>query len=207
MILGGFIRYLAALALLLPGLASATAYTGHLVPGKYEMVISITLEMKLREGVITGTASALMPNPTEAFITGTYMAGLCNITVTFRNQTKANLKGNCGQERFEGDYKMFPAEGKKQTGVFNLQADRKARVENTEAEVVDAPPNTAVNCLKRKVSCLTACPRGDYNAEFLCANLCRRKEAVCKGKAKAAAALPPAGQKPPAPRQEEDGIP
>ena len=48
------------------------------------------------------------------------------------------------------------------------------------APVDAASPITA--CLKANTACLIACPRGDYNVEFLCSNRCRTKFQQCKGK-------------------------
>jgi hypothetical protein len=45
-------------------------------------------------------------------------------------------------------------------------------------------------CLKINSACLGACPRDDYNAEFLCTNSCKRKLATCKTKVKAAMQSP-----------------
>jgi hypothetical protein len=40
-----------------------------------------------------------------------------------------------------------------------------------------------VACVKANTRCLAACPRGDTDAEYLCANHCRTKMNACKAKA------------------------
>ncbi len=179
-------------ALLLPGAASAatTLYEGNLVPGNYDALIPITLKMEFEAGQVSGVGQAMMPGTTPLSIKGSKFGGACNITLHFVTEQKAHLEGECSPERFEGKYTLYPPKGKgKVLGLFRLTgkkekpkdaaADGKA---DKEAKSPIAPANSATLCLKKKVACLGACPRGDYNAEFLCSNNCRRKEAACKGK-------------------------
>jgi len=39
------------------------------------------------------------------------------------------------------------------------------------------------DCIKGNTRCLSTCPQGDYNSEFLCANRCRTRFKACKAEA------------------------
>lgn len=185
---------MAACALLLPFLAPAadtTTYEGNLTPGNYDALIPITLELENDDGRITGIGLALMPASTPLTLSGSKVGAMCTLTLRFASQYKAHLEGECTPERFEGNYKLYNPKGDKVRGLFSLTGKKPAPKEEESPANKDSDANTspgtrpgrsATACLKLKVACLSGCPRGDYNAEFLCANSCRRKEAACKGK-------------------------
>jgi hypothetical protein len=184
----------AACALLLPFLAlaaSTTTYEGNLTPGNYDAVIPITLEMENDEGQLSGIGLALMPGSTPLTITGSKFGGMCDLTLHFASQQKSHLEGECTPERFEGTYKLFDTKGGKLRGLFRMtgkktpakqEAGQPEKDNDVGTSPGTLPGRSATACLKLKVACLSGCPRGDYNTEFLCANSCRRKEAACKGK-------------------------
>lgn len=182
---GVLLKCLLPAMMLLPGLAGAEQYKGHLIPGNYSDPIPIVLKLKFEGDVVRGTASASTLSLAEGRVTGESTGSLCNLTLTFGSESKANLRGHCSREGFDGEYKLFPSDGKKQTGLFNLKLEKVEQKSLGSTE--DAGPQASVaNCIKRNTACLTACPRGDYNTEFLCANACRRKKLSCQGQVSAA---------------------
>lgn len=177
-------------------------YKGDLIPGNYEPPIPIVLEMDASMGPITGTATASIPLPTEAQITsGKKISDFCDITLQFQNQFRANLRGSCSSQHFAGQYRLYRADDSMQKGFFDLSRDKPAAGAGEKKKpVVDSHPVVPVDCIRRNTACLMACPRGDYDAEFLCANACRRKEIACK---KSAAATAAAQSAPPEPEPED----
>ena len=172
-------------ALLLPGLAGAEQYKGHLIPGNYSPPIPIVLKLKFEGDVVTGSARASTLSLAEGRVTGEATGSLCNLTLTFGSESKANLQGHCNREGFDGEYKLYPSDGKKQTGMFNLKQEKlQAKDSGPKDEI--GPQASVADCIKRNTACLTACPRGDYNTEFLCANSCRRKKLTCQAHVSAA---------------------
>lgn len=189
---GAWAMLLIAPALLLSGAASAgtTIYEGNLIPGNYDALIPIVLKMEFEAGQVTGVGQAMMPGTTPLSIKGSKFGGACDITLHFATEQKAHLEGECSATRFEGQYTLYPPKGKgKVLGLFRLTGKKEKPKDaadegqaGKEDKAAQIPGRSATACLKKKVACLGACPRGDYNAEFLCSNSCRRKEAACKGK-------------------------
>jgi hypothetical protein len=179
-----------AMLLSLPALAANTLYEGNLTPGNFDAVMPITLEMGSDEGRISGNGLALMPGATPLTITGSKLGAMCTLTLHFTTGQNAHLEGECTPERFEGNYKLYDTRGGKRRGMFRMVAKKpmaKQEAGKPEKDTSVAPSpgalpgRSATACLKLKIACLSGCPRGDYNTEFLCANNCRHKEATCKG--------------------------
>ncbi len=178
-------RILLLTTLLFPAMAGAEQYQGYLIPGNYASPMAIELKLKFDVDLVAGTVRASMPSPMDGRVTGSRMGALCNLTLTFASSnTKANLRGHCDKENFDGDYKLYSGDNKKQTGLFNLKHQKKAKLGKATEEDAGPQLSTAA-CIKRNATCLGACPRGDYNTEFLCANACRHKKLACQGKIKA----------------------
>jgi hypothetical protein len=83
---------------------------------------------------------------------------------------------------FEGKYTVYSTlRNTESRGSFRLP--RKPPEEAKKIASPSAAATTSVTaCQKANVHCLTACPRGDPDAEFLCANHCRSKLQTCKTK-------------------------
>jgi len=68
-------------------------------------------------------------------------------------------------------------------GVFRLTKVSAGKAGSGLTTADDGASNL-VACVKSNTRCLAACPRGDTNVEYLCANHCRTKMNACKAKAK-----------------------
>jgi len=64
------------------------------------------------------------------------------------------------------------------------KTEKKPKADEQTADKMQPKQFSMTQCLKLNAACLGACPRGDYNAEFLCTNSCKRKLAACKAKGK-----------------------
>ena len=205
MTMPGFIGKCLLLApLLLPALATAAQYKGYLIPGNYATPTAVVLKLKFEADKVIGIVSATTLRPMDGRVSGNNNSGYCNLTLIFDAETKANLQGRCGPESFDGEYRLYYRDRKIQAGMFNLKQEKAEKAEKSAKSQDDfAPRLSLAACIKRNAACLSACPRGDYNTEFLCANTCRRKKLACQGKATAAArdaALAPAAEE----TQEDD---
>ena len=186
---GTLLKFLLLAATFIPALAAAEQYKGYLIPGDYRPPIPIQLQLKFEGDRAFGIVRASLPVPMDGRVTGQYVAGLCNLTLTFNADTKANLRGRCVKEVLEGDFRIYTKDSKKQTGIFSLKAEKPDKTDKPDqaeksarAELDTGPRLSAVDCIKRNTACLSGCPLGDYNTEFLCANTCRRKKLACQGK-------------------------
>lgn len=174
------------------GAATRFSYEGELIPGNYEAPVRLKLQLEDENGILTGVGQAQTPATLAVRFNGSRVGDACTGTLRFANENMARLEGECNQDRFEGKFKLFPKTGKKLTGLFRMQGIKEREPEAAEKKEADkdaevfqaAPGKSPTACLKLKVACLSACPQGEYNAEFLCANSCRRKEAKCLGKSK-----------------------
>jgi hypothetical protein len=94
------------------------------------------------------------------------------------------MQGICRSTLFEGKYTIhYTLRDDDSEGRFRLS--RKTPEEANKAVAAGPSTSTASTtaCQRANLHCLTACPRGDADAEFLCANRCRAKLQACKGKA------------------------
>jgi hypothetical protein len=172
---------LAALASLPAGAQSSTfdgRYEGNLVSDSGELSIPISVELRDAQGVLTGRVRTEQPlagaGPVSA---GDYNGGNCNLRVQLTPGTTLRMSGSCQTRIFEGKYTLSSST---QGSTGNFRLDRKAGGSPHQGAAL-LNPLTA--CLNANTRCLVACPQGDYNAEFLCANRCRQRFQACKGKA------------------------
>lgn len=185
-------RRLLLLALLLAtGLARAQAlndtYEGLLLPDTFEQPIPITVKLTEMGTLLLGQVKTLAPLPGEAALSRAERSNArCLIFAPVAAATHLRMDGTCVPGLFEGNF-LISRNGRDTRGTFSLP--RKAPAAPS-ADPADTPrravpvdgttPLTA--CLKANTACLIACPRGDYNVEFLCSNRCRTKFQQCKGK-------------------------
>lgn len=198
-LLSGFVFWL-CLPIVAQAGPSVIIYEGDLIPGNYDAVIPIKLEVTEENGLFSGTGQALMPGMTQVHVSSGKRTGLeCDLTLQFSNQDKANLEGKCDQDRFEGKYRLWDTKGRKKKGMVRLigskpkkkKDEEKENLQEKQSETVAPMAHSATYCLKKKVACLQACPRGDYNTEFLCVNACRHKKSLCLGKRGFGSPVPP----------------
>ncbi len=105
------------------------------------------------------------------------------------------MTGTCAGNVLVGRYVMRFPDTRPRQGIFRLvksqteskaksKTEKKSKTEEQSADKTQPKRFSMTQCLKMNTACLGACPRGDYNAEFLCTNSCKRKLAACKAKAK-----------------------
>ena len=169
-----------------PAIASALAetYAGVLLPDSAEGPIPVVVELRDVGSILTGNVDAGFPLSGKATISsGENRSGQCNLKVVLNNAVTLRLQGSCRSSLFEGKYTVYSTlRNTESRGSFRLA--RKPPEEVKKIASPSAAATTSVtSCQKANVHCLTACPRGDPDAEFLCANHCRSKLQDCKGKA------------------------
>jgi hypothetical protein len=166
--------------------ALSETYEGQLISRGNETPISIVLQIEETGGFLTGRVRTSHPLKGDASIdAGRNVAGFCNLSVPLSGSVMLRLYGNCSSLTFEGNYTIYYAGSRNVTrGTFRLT---KKIVESSKAgsglDGADIAASAVVACVKANTRCLAACPRGDTNVEYLCANHCRTKMQACKGKA------------------------
>ncbi|MBL0289970.1 MAG: hypothetical protein IPQ15_04650 [Betaproteobacteria bacterium] len=170
-------------AMLCPGLAHALSetYEGVLLPDNLEGPIPIVVELRDVGSILTGNVKAAFPlNGSASIASGENKDGQCNMKVVLNSAVTLRLYGSCQPSMFAGKYTIYYTQRNTEArGSFRLARKAPGQVKkNTPGAPVST--TTIVACQKANVHCLTACPRGDPDAEFLCANHCRSKLNACK---------------------------
>ncbi|MBN9695997.1 MAG: hypothetical protein J0L85_09365 [Zoogloea sp.] len=160
-------------------------YEGKLVADSGDVSIPVSVELRDAQGILTGWVRTEQPlagsGPVSA---GDYNGGSCNLRVRLSPGTTLRMSGSCQARIFEGKYTLNSST-QGSSGSFRLEG-------NSGGSRQDATPiNPLTACLNANTRCLVACPQGDYNAEFLCANRCRQRFQACKGKAGGGGAADP----------------
>jgi hypothetical protein len=176
------------LAALCPGLALALSgtYEGQLIPRTNDPPISITLHVEELGGFLTGKVSTSDPLKGNANISsGRNVGGFCNLASVVNRFATLRLSGSCDGTSYEGSYNIQYAQSKRVArGTFRLtKKSAESGKPGGALTGADIAANSVVACVKANTRCLAACPRGDTNVEYLCANHCRSKMQACKGKA------------------------
>ena len=184
-------RQLALLLLvaLCPGLAIALSgtYEGQLIPiNTNYSPISIVVQIEETGGFVTGRIRTAHPlNGNTSIDAGRIVAGYCNIASALSSSVSLRLYGDCSATSFEGKYAIYYNEPRRiARGTFRLSKKVAAvSKDGSGLTAADTAASNVVACTKANTRCLAACPRGDTNVEYLCANHCRTKMNACKGKA------------------------
>ena len=176
-----------AMAMLVSCRAAALTetYGGYLVPDGPEGTIPIVVELREIGSVLTGKVRTGFPiSGNAAIAAGEHRSGQCSLKVVLSAAVTLRMQGICRSTLFEGKYTVhYTLRDDESEGRFRLS--RKSPAEANKA-VASSPSSTTTStaaCQSANLHCLTACPRGDPDAEFLCANRCRNKLQACKGKA------------------------
>jgi len=173
------------LAALYPALALAVSdtYEGQLVPRTSDAPIFIVVQMEEVGGFLTGKVRTSSPLKFESKIdSGRNVAGYCNLASTLSASVTLRLYGSCSSTSFEGNYTLYYTQSKNVArGTFRLTKKVSASGKlGTGLSAGEAAASNVVACVKSNTRCLAACPRGDTNVEYLCANHCRTKMNACK---------------------------
>lgn len=191
---------LATLAVHGAGTNLTATYAGVLMPTGADTPVPISIELIDLNGLLAGKIRTDSPLKGSGSIdAGSVEGSRCTISAPLSPTITLRLQGTCQPERLEGSYTLyFGAAESRATGSYRLQrkadnpADKRSSALSPGA-AGGAPEVNLTACLRSQTACLSGCPRGDYNVEFLCANRCRSKYQICKGKGSAFRPLPPPG--------------
>jgi hypothetical protein len=168
------------------GLAASETYEGQLIPRSRDAPVGIVIEMEEVGGFLSGKIRTSAPLKFDANIdSGRNVAGYCNVASALSASVTLRLNGSCSSTSFEGNFTLFFTQSKNVArGTFRLtkKTSDSAKAASGLAAADDAASNVLA-CIKSNTRCLAACPRGDTNVEYLCANHCRTKMNACKAKA------------------------
>jgi hypothetical protein len=186
--------------LCVPITASALSGTfkGILIPpAVYDAPIPIVIEFEeLAHGRFSGKLKTSPPMIGEGeVLAGERIGEKCDITSKIGEGVRLRLEGVCKYATFEGKYSLY-REAERHQGMFKLNRDRAADAKKNQKKGPsdDDRRKQAVSmtmCIRSNTQCLALCPRGEYSAEFVCVNGCRRKLTSCKARAKNARILAP----------------
>lgn len=175
-------------AVLCPGLVLALSetYEGQLIPRTYDPPIPIVVQMEDLGGFLSGKVRTSLPLRADANIdSGRIVAGYCNLSSALSSSVTLHLYGDCSSTSFEGSYTLYSTVSKSiARGTFRLT--RKVSQSGKAGSGLatdDIAASNVLACVKANTRCLAACPRGDTDVEYLCANHCRTKMNACKAKA------------------------
>ena len=147
--------------------------------------IRIVLDLEVNPVGLSGMVKTAPPLPAAGVVSGDEQFGTCDLRSDLSRVALLKMKGQCApyMASFDGSYSLRSQDGKRQVGVFKLTKTNSASTEGPRT--VDepspvAPTLTPTRCIRANSACLIACPRGDYNAELLCANRCKQKLKTCK---------------------------
>ncbi len=174
----------------LTSLAYQTAFEGWLISGNpSDPPIPITLNLEVNLAGVSGIVKTGSPQPGAGVLGGDEQFGTCDLRSDLGQLTLLRMKGTCGptMSSFTGKYVLSLRNGKRQSGMFRLNKKIIAG-EGPKGDYLGErarPPGefstlTPARCIKANNACLLACPRGDPNAELLCANRCKQKLNTCK---------------------------
>ena len=150
--------------------------------------IPITLSVEVNLAAVSGKVKTKLPLPGEGVLYGNEQFGTCDLTSDLGGLALLTMKGTCGPTvpSFEGKYLLKLKGGSRQSGTFKLtkvRTDKAAREKNPDTadrKASEFSASTPARCIRVNSACLLACPRGDYNAELLCAANCKRNYNACK---------------------------
>jgi hypothetical protein len=175
-----------------PAFALSETYVGQLEPTGGGTPIPIVVEIKESATFLTGKVKTSAPVEHTAEIeSGRNLGGQCSFNVPLKPTGLLRLSGTCEPAGYWGIYNVRNAQGKiVAKGSFSLDRKKPEAVKDSGTHSTATSSRTTTACMTANARCLAACPRGDANAEFLCANRCRSKLQACKGQAgKQAAAI------------------
>jgi hypothetical protein len=176
-----------------PAVALTETYGGYLVPNGTEGTIPIVVELREIGSVLTGKVRTGYPiSGNAAIAAGDYRSGQCRLKVVLSAAVTLWMQGICRSTLFEGKYTIhYTLRDDDSEGRFRLSRKSPEEAKKPFAAAPSSSTASIAACQRANLHCLTACPRGDPDAEFLCANRCRSKLQACKGKAAGGTAAAP----------------
>lgn len=187
--------------------AYQAAYEGFLMSTDLaDAPIPILLTLEVNLAGVSGEVKTGMPMAGQGRLSGSEAFGRCELRTDI-GAAVVTMNGACGPSlsTFEGTYVLKPDGEKPQAGTFTLQRTSQPGGAAGRGSSAVGRPSTASGssaalplrrCSREQISCLTACPRGDYAVERACVDECNRLKLACTNRAKRGG-LPPSS---PAPR-------
>ena len=170
----------------IPAVALGETYQGLLVPDTRDAPIPITVDLQQSSGRLSGRVTTLAPLSADGrIVSGKRQRSMCDFESDMGFGQRFTFEGYCLSTMIEGTYVVTLSSGSKRRGTYRLMrtAEEKPPASEAPIETIGRPARSAAACLAANAACLGVCPRGDYNAEFLCANRCRHRLTACKGNA------------------------
>ena len=184
--LGCFASLLVLLALTAGGstaFAAPETFRGLLLPENRSPAIPISVELDRSRRQLSGRMATSAPLTGEGRVLSGEKKGYeCNFKSDIGAGRTFTFTGYCLTDVLEGKYQLRMAEGTLLNGDVRLSRLEPEKKPDSE-ELFNPPLRSVAQCLTLNSACLAACPRTDYNSEFMCSNRCRQKFAACKGKA------------------------
>jgi hypothetical protein len=187
------VSWIASLLLLLAlvatargALAASETYRGMLVPENRSPPIPISVELDMSRRQLSGKVSTSTPLTGEGRVVSGEKNGYdCNFKSDIGVGRTLTITGFCLSTMLEGRYTLRMLDGSLQNGDLRLMRAQpeKSQAKSESDDLLDQSRRTVTGCLTLNTACLAACPRGDYNAEFICASRCRQRLTGCKAKA------------------------
>ncbi|HEV8518683.1 MAG TPA: hypothetical protein VGQ54_08915 [Burkholderiales bacterium] len=178
------------------GIAHSDTFKGMLIPRTLDGPMPIVVELENSEGLLSGKV-AISSNLVGRgpIISGEKSGYRCTLNSDLGGGIFLRMTGTCTPNVFVGRYSISIPDARTRLGTFRLikvqtenkepsKIEKKSKSEEQSTDKTQAKRFSTTECLKMNSACLGTCPRGDYNAEFLCTNGCRRKLTACKAKGK-----------------------
>lgn len=162
-------------------------YEGILLSEDFGGPIKVEVELRDLHGLLVGYVKAGSPlSGTASIISGNMDGDKCDFRAAFNANTVMRLFGTCKTSFFEGRYQIIGRRDGGARGNFRLTQKEPPKEEEKRETLRNAVPATSLTeCITANTRCLSMCPQGDYNSEFLCSNRCRSRYKACKEKTKA----------------------
>jgi hypothetical protein len=169
-------------------------YSGLLIPDALSPPIPVVVDLEQARSSFSGQVTTSSPLAGKGRITtGERQRSVCNFKSDIGAGRTIAFNGYCLSKTIEGVYTVIFPDGSSRRGTYRLlRAEPEKSELKNRTDSSDSSVRSTTICLSAHSSCLAACPREDYNAEFVCSNRCRQKLAACKVKAAGTLASPAA---------------
>lgn len=180
----GWQLFLLAACLIAATFARGETYRGLLVPNDRLQPIPVVVDLEDNHGILSGQVTTSAPLTAQGQVTGDKLRFECKFKADLGEGRQISFDGFCLQSAIEGEYSLLLPDLRLQKGTYRLmRMEEEKPAPKAAAPVVGPPPIAPARttaCLSANATCLASCPRGNYNAEFLCATRCRQRFTACK---------------------------
>jgi hypothetical protein len=162
--------------------ARGETYSGLLLPDALTPPIPVIVEFEQSQSRLSGQVKTSSPlTAIGRIVSGERQRSACSFKADIGAGRKLEFDGFCLSRTIEGTYRLVLPDGSSRSGTYRLvRGETDENRPKKARELRSEPARSATSCLAANSACLAACPREDYNAEFMCTNRCRQKLATCK---------------------------